>query len=365
MNKQKRAVLVLSDGSAYFGEGLGAVGSRAGELVFNTSMTGYQEALTDPSYAGQILLMTYPLIGNYGLNKEWVESEKVHVQGFCVREDYGAPHHVKAPTNLDNYLSDNGVGGLSGIDTRALARKIRNHGVMSSALEVFEGKEADISALVAKARSLDYSKLDFVEKVTVGQMKSYIPKSAGKTVGKKIAMLDLGVKGNIVRELVNRNCQVMVFPAFTTAEELKSFGPSGIVVSNGPGDPARLGKIVEQLKILIKDYPTMGICLGHQLMGWVAGSKTYKLKFGHRGGNHPVLDHKMNRVAITTQNHGYAVDEKGLGPDWEITHTNLNDKTNEGIAHKSLPVFSVQYHPEAHPGPRDSMYLFDKFVKNL
>ena len=363
---QKRAVLVLSDGSAYFGSGLGAPSLRAGELVFNTGMTGYQEALTDPSYAGQILLMTYPLIGNYGLNHEWVESGKVHVEGFCVRQDYGAPHHIKSEHNLDSYLSDNGIGGISGIDTRALTRKIRTHGVMPAALEVFEEKEADISALVEKARATDYSQLDFVEKVSTGKMYSSHPSSNAQTIsGKKVALLDCGVKGNIIHELNKRGCEVMVFPAFTKADEIRSFSPNGVVVSNGPGDPARLGSIVAEMKTLMKDYPLMGICLGHQLLGWAAGSKTYKLKFGHRGGNHPVLDKKLGRVAITTQNHGFAVDEAGLGPDWEITHVNLNDKTNEGIAHRSLPIFSVQYHPEAHPGPRDSMYLFDQFVKSL
>jgi len=356
---QKKALLVLSDGSVYSGQGIGADGLRIGELVFNTGMTGYQEALTDPSYAGQILLMTYPLIGNYGLNEQWVESDKVHVEGFCVRQDYGQPHHVKAPLNLDKYLSDNGVGAISGLDTRALVRKIRNHGVMPAALQVFEGKEADAASLAAKASATDYSNIDFVEKVTCGQMKKY---GSGS---KKVALIDCGVKGNIIRELNQRGCEVFVFPAFTKADEILSFGPDGIVVSNGPGDPARLGSIVAEVKTLIRDYPLMGICLGHQILGWAAGSKTYKLKFGHRGGNHPVLDKKLGKVVVTTQNHGFAVDEKGLGSDWEITHVNLNDKTNEGIAHKSLPVFSVQYHPEAHPGPRDSMYLFDQFVKSL
>ncbi|VVB56694.1 Anthranilate synthase component 2 [uncultured archaeon] len=363
---EKKAVLVLSDGSAYFGEGLGAPSMRTGELVFNTGMTGYQEALTDPSYAGQILLMTYPLIGNYGLSGEWMESDKVHVEGFCVRQDYGHPHHIKCERNLDRYLADRGVPGISGLDTRALTRKIREHGVMPAALEVFEEKEADISALAEKARATDYSKLDFVEKVSAGKMYSSHPSSNAQTVsGKKVALIDCGVKGNIVRELNKRGCEVLVFPAFTKADEILSFSPDGILVSNGPGDPARLPSIVGQIQILMKDYPTFGICLGHQLLGWAAGSKTYKLKFGHRGGNHPVLDKKMNRVAITTQNHGFAVDERHLGADWEITHVNLNDRTNEGIAHKSLPIFSVQYHPEAHPGPRDSMYLFDQFVKTL
>jgi len=371
---QKKAVLVLSDGTSYSGLGIGAVSARTGELVFTTQMTGYQEALTDPSYAGQILLMTYPLIGNYGLNKEWVESDKVHVEGFCVRQDYGAPHHVKAPLNLDKYLLDNGVGGIKGLDTRALTRKIRQYGVMSAAIEVFEEKDtevnkADIAELAEKAKTTDYSQLDFVEKVSTGKMYAMKPGNIesidAPASGKKVALIDCGVKGNIIRELNKRDCEVLVFPAFTKAEEIETFGVDGIVVSNGPGDPARLGSIVDQVKILIKDYPLMGICLGHQILGWAAGSKTYKLKFGHRGGNHPVLDKQMGRVAVTTQNHGFAVDEKRLGPDWEVSHINLNDQTNEGIGHKSLPVFGVQYHPEAHPGPRDSMYLFDKFIKTL
>jgi carbamoyl-phosphate synthase small subunit len=261
--------------------------------------------------------------------------------------------------NLDNYLLSNGVGGICGIDTRSIVRKIRNCGVMPAALQVFEDDEADIAALVKKAKELDYSKIDFVEKVSTKSVQKF---GAGL---KKVALIDCGVKGNIIRELNKRGCEVFAFPAFTKAEEIISFSPDGILVSNGPGDPARLGLIVEQIKILIKDYPTFGICLGHQLLGMAAGSRTYKLKFGHRGSNHPVLDKALGKVVITTQNHGFAVDENRLGSDWEITHVNLNDNTNEGISHKSLPLFSVQYHPEAHPGPMDSMYLFDKFVKML
>jgi carbamoyl-phosphate synthase small subunit len=302
-------------------------------------------------------MMTYPLIGNYGLSPEYVESDKVHVEGFCVRNDYGLPHHVKSKFNLDAYLEENDTPGIAGLDTRAVVRKIRHAGVMPACLHVYE-QEPDVVGLLEKARATDYSALDFVQKVTTNRVQTF------GTGSRKVALLDLGVKGNIVRELVKRDCQVLVFPAFTKAEEIKSYGVKGIVVSNGPGDPSRLPTIVAEMKKLM-DYPMMGICLGHQLMGWVAGSKTYKLKFGHRGGNHPVLDKKLGRVAITTQNHGFSVDDKGISADWEVTHVNLNDNTNEGIAHKSLPIFSVQYHPEAHPGPRDSMYLFDKFVKSL
>ncbi len=358
MDPDKKAILVLSDGSVYHGQGLGALSERAGELVFNTSMTGYPEALTDPSYAGQILMMTYPLIGNYGLNKEWVESGRVHVEGFCVRKDYGRPRHEKSESNLDKYLEDNGVPGIAGLDTRAITKKIREHGVMPAALCAYDAKkEADIPALLARAKRTQYSELDYVSKVSVDKMQVH-----GKGT-KKVALLDYGVKGNIVRELNARGCQVLVFPASATAQEIESYDADGILLSNGPGDPARLGDAVREIRKMM-DYPILGICLGHQLLGQIAG-KTYKLKFGHRGANHPVLDRELDRVVITTQNHGFSVDEKSLGKDWKATHINLNDRTLEGMAHRSLPIFSVQYHPEAHPGPRDSMYLFDKFVKEL
>lgn len=353
----KKAVLVLSDGSTYFAKGMGALASKTGELVFNTSMTGYQEALTDPSYAGQILLMTYPLIGNYGFSKEWQESERVWPEGFCVNSQEILPRHEKSSANLDRFLEDNGVPGIYAIDTRALTRKIRNHGVLPAAIQVYE-KEPDMRNLQELARTTQYSNLDFVQKASIKE-----PKKVG-TGRHKIALLDFGVKGNIIRELLKRDCQVTIYPYNTRADEIISSSPDGIFISNGPGDPARLQKEVLEIKKLM-DFPIMGICLGHQLLGWVAGSKTYKLKFGHRGSNHPVLDKELNRVLITTQNHGFAVDEKGISKDWKITHVNLNDKTVEGLMHKSLPIFSVQYHPEAHPGPRDSMYLFDKFVKML
>lgn len=357
--EKKKAVLVLSDGSSYSGQGIGATSIRTGELVFNTSMTGYGEALTDPSYAGQILLMSYPLVGNYGFNKEWTESKKVWVEGFCIRKAESSPHHVKTSTNIDKFLQDAGIGGICDIDTRQIVRKIRNFGVMPSALQVCDEKEkADIGELLLLAKKTDYSKIDFVQKVSEEKVTTH-----GKG-SKKIALIDYGVKGNIIRELNNRNVQVIQFPFNTTAEQIYSYDVDGIVLSNGPGDPARLTFQAEQVKKLF-DYPMMGICLGHQILGMAAGSSVYKLKFGHRGANHPVLDKKLNKVFITTQNHGYAVDEKKLPLGWVATHTNLNDNTNEGMEHKSLPIFSVQYHPEAHPGPRDSMYLFDKFVKSL
>ncbi|PIT84528.1 carbamoyl phosphate synthase small subunit [Candidatus Micrarchaeota archaeon CG10_big_fil_rev_8_21_14_0_10_45_29] len=357
MLKKKKAILVLQDGTAYSAEGIGACCTKAGELVFNTSMTGYQEALSDPSYAGQILIMTYPLIGNYGFSKEWQESDKVYVRGFCVRMAENAPTHFKSGSNLDKFLQDNEVGAIVGLDTRSIVRKIRNKGVMPAALQIHEaGEEPDMKTLLKLAKETDYSKIDCV---TGASCKKIITHGEGKI---KIALIDYGAKGNIINELLERKMQVMQFPHNASAEEIKKCSPHGIILSNGPGDPARLGAEVNEIKKLL-DFPIMGICLGHQLLGCAAGAKTYKLKFGHRGSNHPVMDLRTKKVAITTQNHGYALDEKTISNGWEITHLNLNDNTVEGIAHKTLPIFSVQFHPEAHPGPRDSEYLFDKFLK--
>lgn len=362
MNEPKKAALVLSDGSVYFGQGLGAESVKEGELVFNTGMTGYTEALTDPSYSGQILLMTYPMIGNYGISRDWGESDRIWVEGFCVRHDYGTPHHIQSRYSLDKFLQDMGVGGISGIDTRAITRKVRNSGVMPAALCVYGNEEPDMQALLAKAKRLDYSKIDFVQKVSGKGVAVFKATRRGR--GRHAVLLDCGVKMNIVREMNARGVDVTCVNAFASAESILNHSPEGIIVSNGPGDPALLGKITEEISKLT-DFPMMGICLGHQLIGQMAGAKTYKLKFGHRGGNHPVMELESGKVTITTQNHGFAVDEKGLGRDWEMTHVNLNDKTCEGLRHKSLPIFSIQYHPEAHPGPRDSSGLFDKFVKSL
>lgn len=359
MAKEKNAVLSLSDGSILKAKGIGACSIKTGELVFNTSMTGYQEALTDPSYAGQILIMTYPLIGNYGFNKEWSESDKVHVEGFCVRRAEGSAHHFKNDTNLDKYLEDAGVPGICDIDTRMLTRKIRDKGVIPTAIQVYEdGETPDLESLKKLAQETDYSSVNFVEKVSKKDIKTY---GGGD---KKVALFDFGVKGNIIQELNKRDIQVTVFPWDTKAEELESFDFDGVFLTNGPGDPAQMQCPIEQIKKLF-DYPMMGICLGNQLLGCASGSKTYKLKFGHRGSNHPVLEKESGEVVITTQNHGFAVDEKKIGKDWEVTHINLNDDTVEGLRHRSLPIFSVQYHPEAHPGPRDSMHLFDRFKKML
>lgn len=356
----KKAALVLSDGSVFFGKGFGASKRRTGEIVFTTNMTGYEESLTDPSYAGQILVSTYPLIGNYGTQVAWCESSKMQVEGYAIRELCAAPHHVESTSALDKRMADAGIPGIWGLDTRLLVRKIRNSGVMPACLEVYEGsKGADTGSMLEAARKLDYSKINFVERVSVGKAESF-----GKG-NKKVVLVDYGAKMGIVRELNKRGCEVVVVPFNTSAEEMLSFSPDGIMASNGPGDPALLTKESEQLRKLFEKVPIFGICLGNQLLGQAAGAKTYKLKFGHRGGNHPVLDVKANKVVITTQNHGFAVDEKTLPGEFEVTHRNLSDGTVEGIAHRELPVFAVQYHPEANPGPCDSKYLFGKFVDML
>jgi carbamoyl-phosphate synthase small subunit len=354
--KELKAVLVLSDGSVFFGKGFGAQTTSVGELVFTTNITGYPESLSDPSYAGQILLSTYPLIGNYGIKKEWQESERIWVEGFVVRELCQQPYHRNIQT-VDKILKEHNIPGITGLDTRAITKKIREAGVMPAAISVFE-KEQDINELIKLAKELNYSNINFVEKVSTKKVEFY-----GK--GKRVVLIDYGVKRGIINELIKRNCEVIVVPYNISAEEVLSFEPKGIVASNGPGDPAIMQKESQELKKLF-DYPMLGICLGHQLIGQAAGAKTYKLKFGHRGGNHSVLDIKKNKIVITTQNHGFAIDEKSLkGTDFEITHKNLIDGTIEGIAHKELKIFSVQYHPEACPGPHDSKYLFDEFLKMI
>jgi carbamoyl-phosphate synthase small subunit len=353
-SKASKATLVLSDGTIFRGQGFGAQATRVGEIVFTTNMTGYEEGLTDPSYAGQILVTTYPLVGNYGICNEWAESERMQVEGYAIRQLCDKPHHVKSSKSLQQRMEAAGLPGICGIDTRELVRHIRNKGVMPACLSVHD-KDADEAALLEKAKALDYSKINFVEKVSVGKAASF-----GKG-SKKVVLIDYGVKMGIVRELNKRGVEVVVVPWNAKAEEILSFSPKGVLASNGPGDPSLLMAQTEELKKLFH-LPIFGICLGNQLLGQAAGARTYKLKFGHRGGNHPVLDIRQNRVIITTQNHGFAVEEKGLGREWAATHRNLTDGTVEGIMHKELPIFAVQYHPEANPGPCDSKYLFDRFV---
>ena len=353
---EKKALLVLRDGSCFRGSGFGAEATSVGELVFNTGFCGYQEALTDPSYAGQILTLTYPLVGNYGVNSEDFESEKVQVGGFVVREVCNEPQHMKSREGLDGFLERFGVPGIYGVDTRAIVRRIRNAGVMPSCLSVYSGREPEYGELLEKARKLDYSKIDFVELVASKKRKEYAVRGE-----KKVVLIDCGVKMSIVRELLKRNISVIQVSPKTSSKEILSLKPDGIVISNGPGDPALLGYIAKTTRELMRKLPIFGICLGHQIIAHAVGGKTFKLKFGHRGSNHPVKELESGRVYITSQNHGYAVDAKSLPKEFVVTHTNCNDGTVEGMRHKELPVFSVQYHPEANPGPLDSRYLFDKF----
>ena len=365
----KPAFLVLEDGSVYRGEGFGAHTSAHGEVVFNTSMTGYLEMLTDPSYAGQIVVPTYPIIGNYGINEVDFESRKVQVAGFVVRGHCLEPSHATSTMNLHDFLASQAIPGLSGIDTRALTRRLRTQGVMMGMIAVDESPE---SAL-ARLRDLPkYGELDFVKQVSTDRAYRWdrstpdfqMPPSHRDTppTGQKILVSDYGLKYNILRILRSRGCEVMAFPAATTAEEILDRSPDGVLLSPGPGDPELLDYAVETARGLIGRVPIMGICLGNQVLARALGGRTYKLKFGHRGANHPVRDLATGLVRITAQNHGYAVDPDSLPPELEVSHVNLNDGTVEGLRHKSLPAMSIQYHSEASPGPRDNEYLFDRFL---
>ncbi|VVC03763.1 Anthranilate synthase component 2 [Candidatus Bilamarchaeum dharawalense] len=352
-----KAVLALKDGTVIHGIGFGAKTEMLGELVFNTSMMGYQEALTDPSYGGQILLMTYPLIGNYGTNKTDQESDKIHTSGFAIRERSEDFEHKDAQKNLDNFLKDHGVPGICGIDTRFIVRHIRDKGVMPAILATSEN-ELDVKSLINKMQKFDYSAIDFVSKTSTKTKQIF-----GKNNKKKIALIDYGVKMGIVRQLVERDCQVLLLPSSSTAHDVEAIEPDGILLSNGPGDPAILTDAHKTIKALEGYCPIFGICLGHQLLAHAFGGDTYKLKFGHRGSNHAVMDVKTKRTYITTQNHGFAVDK--IPDKFELTQINVNDKSVEGMRSDSKNIFSVQYHPEACPGPHDTRFLFDEFLKMI
>jgi len=364
------AKLALEDGTVYTGRSFGAVGETFGEVVFNTSMTGYQEVLTDPSYKGQIVTMTYPLIGNYGINEEDRESHRPQVEGFVVRELSRFPSNFRAHGPLDAYLIEHKVLGLEGIDTRALVRRLRVRGAMTGVLSTVD---LDDAGLVHKARtSPNIVGRDLVREVVPGQPFPWAEGCtspfasqllAGRPTGPHVVALDFGMKWNILRCLVQVGCRVTVVPGTAPAEEVLSHRPDGIFLSNGPGDPAPLGYAIETIHDLAGKKPMFGICLGHQLLGLALGAKTFKLKFGHRGANQPVLNQQTNRVEITTQNHGFAVSIDSLPSDLEPTHINLNDSTLEGMRHRRWPLFSVQYHPEASAGPHDSTYLFEEFRK--
>jgi carbamoyl-phosphate synthase small subunit len=353
------AILALEDGKVFRGISFGAQGESFGEVVFNTSMSGYQEILTDPSYRGQIVTMTYPLIGNYGVNKEDVESCKPFVEGFVVKEYSKIASNWRSQSSLGDYLKENNILGIEGIDTRALTLHIREAGALKAVLST---ADLDELSLVKKARgSPGLVGIDLVKDVACA--KPYEWNNKGKY---KVVALDCGIKFNMLRLLEKNNCKVVVMPAKTSAGEILGVKPDGLLLSNGPGDPAALSYVVNTVKELLGKVPIFGICLGHQILGQAFAGKTYKLKFGHHGANQPVKDLKTGKVSITVQNHGFCVDINSLNKkDVEITHLNLNDSTLEGMRHKKLPVFSVQFHPEACPGPHDADYLFQEFIKMM
>ena len=359
------AYLLLANGMVFAGQSVGAEGVTVGEVVFATGMVGFEETLTDPSYYGQIITQTYPLIGNYGMNKDDMESDRIWAKGYIVREACTTPSNWRCEETLDSFLKKNNTIGIEGIDTRHLTRIIRESGVMNGAiLTTFDpadpANKAETEALLAEIRA--YAVTDAVKNVTCAAPEVFNPE--GET---HIVLMHYGCKRNIVRCLVKRGCKVTVMPAFATAEEIKALAPDGIMLSNGPGDPAEPVEVIENLKHIFElNIPTFGICLGHQLSALAAGAKTMKLKYGHRGVNHPVKDIDADRTYITSQNHGYAVVGESVDPKIaRVRYVNLNDGTVEGLEHIGRPVFTVQYHPEVCPGPMDTSYLFDKFIENI
>lgn len=345
-----KAKLILENGMIFEGKAFGYLKESVGEVVFTTGMTGYQEVLTDPSYYGQIVTMTYPLIGNYGINLEDMESDSVKVSGFIVREKCNLPSNFRCELDLDNYLKQEKVIGLEGIDTRALTKVLRNSGTMKGIIAL-----ENVDDEYVKERLESFSNKNAVKSVT--SKDTYVIEGTGKHV----AIMDFGIKTNIIRNFKKRGCKITVFPATATAEEVLNVNPDLVFLSNGPGDPEDLDFVVENIKKIVGKKPIVGICLGHQLLALTLGGKTTKLKFGHRGCNHPVKDLERNIVHITSQNHGYVV--QTLPENMEVTHVNINDGTVEGMKHKELPIYSVQFHPEASAGPQDSEYIFDRFLE--
>ncbi|MCT4328485.1 glutamine-hydrolyzing carbamoyl-phosphate synthase small subunit [Elizabethkingia anophelis] len=345
--------LILESGEVFHGVGFGANVDTEGEVVFNTGMSGYQELISDPSYCGQIVCMTYPLIGNYGINREDYESIEPAMKGLIVKEVCDFPSNFRSQMDLDEFFKHKNLSGISGIDTRKLTRLIRSKGVVKGKIV---DENADEQAIVEKLKATTFP---------TNQIEAVSTKTnyASPGRGLKVVLVDFGAKLGILRELTQRDCDVTVVSQDVTAEEIMMINPDGIMLSNGPGDPEDVPHALEMIRGLLGKVPIFGICMGHQLISLACGAKTFKLKFGHRGGNHPVLDLKTNKVSITSQNHGYAVDQESLkNTDLEETHIALNDRTNEGVKHKIHPCFSVQYHPEASPGPEDANYLFDEFI---
>ena len=346
--------LILESGEIFHGKAFGADKKIEGEVVFNTGMTGYQELISDPSYCGQIVCMTYPLIGNYGINRDDFESIEPAIKGLIVKEVCDFPSNFRSQMTLSEFFEKRDLSGISGVDTRRLTRVLRNKGVVKGKIVA---AEADENSVIESLRSTNFP-TDQVAQVSTKTAYA----SPGR--GLKVVLVDFGSKLGILRELTQRDCDVTVVSHDITAEDILLMNPDGIMLSNGPGDPEDNAAALQMIQKTLGKIPIFGICLGHQLIGLACGAKTFKLKFGHRGGNHPVLDIKKNKVAITSQNHGYAVDQESLkNTELEETHIALNDRTNEGLKHKIHPCFSVQYHPEASPGPEDANYLFDDFIK--
>ena len=357
----KCAILVLEDGSCFKGKSFGSEGISFGEVVFNTSMTGYQEILTDPSYAGQIVIPTYPLIGNYGINKQHAESNNIQVSGFVVREHSSKPSHMLSSSTLEGFLHSQNIIGISGIDTRSVVRRLRSKGVMMGAVAT----DQDFEKVVKAVQNVpNYEKVDLVS--TVKTTNTYQWQDGQQHLNDqsltRIVVVDFGLKFNILRILYKLGCEVTVVPAHTSSQEILDLKPSGIVISPGPGNPDLLDYAVTNVQNLVGRLPVLGICLGNQIIGRAFGGRTYKLKFGHRGGNHPVRDLRTGLVHITSQNHGYTVDPDSLSSDVEVSHINLHDGTVEGLRHKSKKAMSIQYHSEGSPGPKDNEYIFNEFL---
>ena len=354
--EQMKAFLILEDGTVFTGTSIGSTRDMISEIVFNTSMTGYLEVLTDPSYAGQAVVMTYPLIGNYGITPD-MESLKAWPDGYIVRELSRMPRNFRCAGTIQDFLKKYDIPGIAGVDTRALTKILREKGTMNGMITTNENY--DLDEVISKLKN--YKVEGVVSKVTCAE--KYVLEGTGK----KVALLDLGAKKNIAKSLNDRGCEVTVYPADTTAEEIIASNPDGIMLSNGPGDPAECTSIIKEIKKLYEtDIPIFAICLGHQLMALATGGTTYKLKYGHRGGNHPVKDLQTGRVYISSQNHGYVVDEDKIDPNGAVpAFKNVNDGTNEGLAYVGKNIFTVQFHPEACPGPQDSGYLFDRFLEMM